>query len=287
MLRIVPVWAVVGMLVLPAVIHDAFPARACTGSSGLQYAAQSAGLIVIGDAIDVGDGIKRAPTITPLPTSTPAPTATATPIFGPHGVAPTPVSPPIADPATFAPYAPEGFSLTGYGVMLRTVRTVVGSRDDVPEPLAILRIDEETRSEIERELRQREGRHFATDCAPDAFAFRYTSGARYLVFAGNAQLSEHGLFTLFRLRVDGGDVVLNDPGLPGTEITGLDMTAEQYHRFFEGVEATFQSPEFANITAPRVPLASVIRLIADIRGGDVRVAPPDTGSAGLLPQATR
>lgn len=241
---------------------SARPALACTGGSDLQFAAERARVVVLGDAIEVGDNINRAPTVTPTPLRTA-----------------TPSSPPNAKLPTFPPYAtPVDFSLVGYGVTLLVVHSYASDPQVPSRAGTLIGVDRETRANIERALREAEARVGASDCAPDAFAFKFQHGARYLVFAGDDQ-REFGLWVIWRMRVVGSDVVLSDPPLTSVDATSLSMTAEQYHRSFEGVDATLREG-FAMITARRVPLASVLRLIAYIRG-DASIAPPDTGSAGL------
>lgn len=271
-------------LVITAIASRAAPAAlACTGGLSLAYAADSS-IIVLGDAIAVGDEINRAPTITPTVTFTATNTATRTSIFASGTPAPTPVSPPVgflSQPRGPFP-TPEGFTLAGYGVTLDVVRAYGGSQLDLPGPHAIIEIDHETRGSIEHELRLYEVGTALSNCRPGAFVPKYRLGARYLVFAGRDGEPQFGLFTAYRLRVEGNDVILSGPSVPFDEQNALYMTAAQYHRYFGGISAEVsEANDFARIDADRVPLASVLRLASEIRGVPL-ITPPETGTAGLL-----
>jgi hypothetical protein len=182
------------------------------------------------------------------------------------------------------PYpTPEGFTLAGYGVTLQVVRNFGGAQRDLAPAGGTIDVDRETREGIEHELRQYEtGTGGISNCPIAAFIPKYVAGVRYVVFAGRPDEAAFGLFTTYRARVEGTDVILNGPTIPFDEQATLYVTAEQYHRFFDGVEADFRSPDFVAITADRVPLTSVLRYAASINGSAVRIAPPETGSAGLL-----
>jgi hypothetical protein len=250
------------------------PVLACTGGgSGLEDAAVRARYIVLGDAVEVGGAMNRAPTI--APTATPTVTATVragTPV-------PTPPSPPQGNyPRQPAYSTPEGFTLAGFGVTIRTVRAYAGT---LPEPQAPQHIDKEVRASIEREIREFEAGRGIGDCELGRFTFKFEQGARYLVFATDEE-PEFGLLAIFRLRVVGNDVLLHDPLATTYDPGGIYLSAPIYHRFFAGVGAEMVGGDndIVRITAERVPLAAVLRAIAYVRG-DPSIAPPDTGSAGL------
>jgi hypothetical protein len=182
------------------------------------------------------------------------------------------------------PYpTPEGFTLAGYGVTLRVIHNFGGAQPDLAPVQSTIEVDREARAGIERELLEYQaGTGGISSCPIAAFVPKYVAGIRYLVFAGRPDEPPFGLFTTYRARVEGTDVILNGPTIPFDEQATLYVTAEQYHRFFDGVEADFRSPDFVAITADRVPLTSVLRYAASINGSAVRIAPPETGSAGLL-----
>ncbi len=254
-------------------LPPARPALACTGGgSGLEDAAGRARYIVLGDAVEVGDAVNRAPTIAPTAT----PTATATVRAGTP--VPTPPSPPQGNHPPFPAYStPEGFTLAGLGVRIRTVRAYAGTP---PDPPALLHIDEELRAAIEREIRGFETGGGTSDCELARFTFKFEQGARYLVFA--ADEPGFGLLTVFRMKVVGSDVLLHDPLATNYDSGGIYVSAAMYRRFFSGVAAEMAEYDSRTmrITAERVPLVSVLRAVAYVRG-DASIAPPDTGSAGL------
>lgn len=278
--------AMVGAGVVPMASTGAPRALACTGGLSIEFAAGSS-IIVVGDAIVVGDDVNRAPTLTPTATATVTPVPSPTSIFRPGiGRAATPVSPPPGGGPTYPAGArgtPEGFSLSGYGVTLRVVANYGGAHPELSGG-AIVNVDAETRQGIERELREYEaGTGGISSCPIAAFVPKYTEGARYLVFAGHPDIPEAGWFTTYRVRVEGGDVVLGGATIPASDAVALYMTAAQYHRYFAGVAAEVEDEyDDAHITADRVPLTSVLRYAASISGSAVKIAPPDTGSAGLL-----
>jgi hypothetical protein len=227
------------------------PTLACSGSVDLAAGAAQGTVIVLAEAELVGDAANRQPT-------------------------PGPASPPRA---TSAPPAQKyaGFDLAGVGATLRVVRAYTPGVD-VGAPLVI---DAGVRSSIERELRAREaGGGLATSCALGQFTFKFEQGRRYLVF-GRYFKDGSGLLTVSRLLVDGDDVVLSDPLAAFGTSPASSITATLYHRFFEGVPAEVDDARgFAGFTGERIPLTSVLRAVAFLRG-DPAIAPPDTGSAGL------
>jgi hypothetical protein len=72
-------------------------------------------------------------------------------------------------------------------------------------------------------------------------------------------------------------VLLDDPELQRSLNGLLLMQPATADRYFSGVE---RQPQSGFLTAPNVPLDMVLRAVAGLRG-DPRIAPPDTGSAGL------
>ena len=277
MMRIVTASVVIVVVLSGAILvidrPPARPVQACTGGgSGLEDAAVRARYIVLGDAVEVGDAMNRAPTI--APTATPTITATVragTPV-------PTPPSPPQGDYPPFPAYStPEGFTLAGFGVTIGVVRGYVGARS---EPQGLLYVDQEVRASIEREIREFETGRGISDCELGRFTFKFEQGARYLVFATDEEPG-YGLVALFRLRVVGNDVLLNEPLAAPYGSAGLYVSPRTYQRFFAGVAAEVGGEiTIVRITAERLPLAAVLRAVAYIRG-DPSIAPPDTGSAGL------
>lgn len=228
------------------------PALACSGRVDVEQGAFDASVIVLADAIEVGDAINHAPT-------------------------PGPPSPPHAAASPAARPTPEHFSLAGVGATLRIVQAYT-TGVDISQPFFV---DEQQRTNIERELREREaGGGLFSSCELGQFTSRFEQGVRYLVFArdlGNGV----GLIASSRLPIGGNDVVLVDPLAPFGSSPLAYVTATLYHRFFEGISADVDDARgFAHITAERVPLSAVLRAVAYIRG-DLSIAPPDTGSAGL------
>lgn len=239
--------------------RGAEPTLACTGGFTLEVAATYDGvLIALVDVVSAGDAVNRAPTLTPTVTSTPAPDG-------------TPPSPPVVEREPFP--TPKGFTLEGYGATVRVVETLAGTA-----PGAVFEVDARTRAGIEQELLQYEA-GLISSCEPGAFSFRFTAGVRYLVFLNDDQGS--GFNTLFRLPVLGNEVLLAGSDVPGDESMALYMTADLYHRFFEGEPGeVVDASDYASIQTDRIPLASVLAAVAYVRG-EGNITPPITGSAGL------
>lgn len=236
-------------------------AQACTGGvSSLEWFAPRSEILILGEALEVGSGVNAAPTLTATATAPPV-THTATPIFE------TPV-PPVPT------YGPVTFDLTDIGVTIRIVADYSGIGT------SLLLLDRESRASIERKLRELESGHGYVDtCGIGAFVPRYTTGARYLIFAephtGNAFHSS----AVFR--VDADRVVFNDDGLTRANNGFLYMERATYDRFFRGaVDGEELTDGTVYITTGSVPLNSLLRAVTHIRG-DPSIAPPETGSAGL------
>jgi hypothetical protein len=229
-------------------------AQACTGGLwDFQSASAEAQLIFIGDVIEAGDGVNREPTLTPVPTATRSPYS-------------TPVSPPVSRP-TFDIQV----DLNGIGELFDVQREIVG------HPGAPFALDGEIRRGIEREIRYINATGGFSDCEIDRGTFRYIPGARYLVFAGQPPGVEFTL-TLQRLHVVGADVVFDEPG---SSYAPFVVSRELYDAAFRGIASQpYGESPVLEITADRVPLTTVLRAVAYIRG-DPSIAPPDTGSAGL------
>ena len=239
---------------------SARPALACTGAGygSIETLATGAQFIVVADAVSVGDNINRAPLNTPMFTPPTTPTA------APRTSSPTPPSPPHSPSSG---YTPEPFDLTGFGATLAVVQSY---SSEAPRQLEV---DKISRREVELAVREREAGAL-TDCAPDHFAHHYSRGSRYLVFA--AEHPELGLHTIVRYEISGTDLILWGGGA-----AGLTMTASTYAHFFAGVPFEgFAGSIIGQITGDRLPLATVLRAVAFLRG-DASIAPPDTGSAGL------
>lgn len=239
------------------------PAVACTGGGvgGLEDLARMP-LILLADAVRVGDAVNRAPTatVTSTPTTTPTAAGAVTP------PATTPVSPPFASP-TPPPY--PGVDLTGVGAELSVVRAYAGVAP------AHLRIDTRARADLEQRLREIEATRLFSNCTPDRFVARYVVGRRYLVFATEPA---HGdIETAALYPVEGDNIVLRDPLLRQSYLGELSMVAKTYRQYFSSLP-TYEGSY--GLAADRVPLASVLRAVAFLRG-DPSIAPPDTGSAGL------
>jgi hypothetical protein len=217
-------------------------------------------LIFAADVLSAGDAVNRAPTVTPTVTSTA--TATATGTRTPDAA--TPVSPPVAPPPTID----VGVDLTGIGAELQLVHSYAGAAP------ARVTIDTTTRVEVEREIRVFESGSIS-DCAPDRFAARYVPGRRYLVFANEVTPGDNETLALFP--IEGDNIVLHDPLLATSLLGELYMTQGTYDRYFSTVE---RYDAGYGIAAPTVPLATVLRAIAGLRG-EPSVAPPDTGSGGM------
>jgi hypothetical protein len=111
------------------------------------------------------------------------------------------------------------------------------------------------------------------NCQFGEFTVRYEQDRQYLLFfhEHEGELTAWGSFP-----VDDGFVVLDDPLHLGAD-NGVIWTddAAILARYFPGVRA-----EGGLIKQPRVPLDTVLRAIAGLRG-DPSIAPPETGSAGL------
>ena len=242
---------------------DAASLHACTGGfyGPLEHLAQYPN-IFLAEAVSVGDNISRAPTLTPTFTSTATPGSNAarTPI-------PTPPSPPDAPFAP--PTASTPFDVSGYGATLRVLNSYTG------DVAGLVELDWVSRGYVERAAREQDG-GLISSCAPGQFSYRYQAGQQYLVFAG--EFEQLGLTTFARFQLDGTDVVVHDP-----DVTYFSMTADTWRRFFTSVPyEPFENSADGNVTADRVPLASVLRAVAYLRN-DPRIYPPDTGSAGLFP----
>jgi hypothetical protein len=136
--------------------------------------------------------------------------------------------------------------------------------------------DQEQRARIETYIREVEaGTAGIVGCPLNLDAYRYALGARYLTLFDREPSG--GLRTRVHLRVDNADVVIR-----GTAVT--TMTAETYHRFFEGIPATVnEADDYAQLTADRVPLSTMLRAITALRTGESppAITPPETGTAGL------
>ncbi len=239
---------------------SARPVLACTGGGygSIETLATGSQFIVVANVVSVGDNVNRAAPNT----STFTPTTTST--VAPRTSSPTPPSPPHAPSPG---YTPEPFDLTGFGATLSVVQSYSG---ETPRQLDV---DEISRGEVELAVREREAGVF-TDCEPDHFAYHYSLGAQYLVFA--AEHPELGLHTIVRYEISGTDLILWGGGA-----AGLTMTANTHARFFAGIPFEgFTGSTTGQITAERVPLASVLRAVTFLRD-DASIAPPDTGSAGL------
>lgn len=242
-------------------------AAACSGGIGpIEWFAPEADHIFIGTAIDVGDEVNRAPTL--APTETPTATPTVEPDTSTRSPEPTTSPFPNAEPMTIV--------LTGVETTLRVDRVLVG---EVPNPYVT---GTESRRYIEEALRRNEaGILEISSCTPDAFVPRYEIDAQYLVFSridatgGTAYEFVQGVF-----RVDGDQVVLDDPKLNMANQGLLYMQGDLYRRYFADVAADITN-DFVYVTAPNVPLSSMLAAVGSLRGETPTILPPETGLAGL------
>lgn len=254
-------------IALVAVVTAPHPdsALACTGGIGpFEGYATEAELIVLVEAIEVGDGINHAPTLTASAT----PTATATPD---KSITPSPTMPPAPTPYRPLP-SPVDFDLNGIGTTFAVKRVIVGSASPTFE------YQWDYRARLESEIRIREAGAWSgvESCPLGAFTVRYEQGRDYLLFFYLSLNEYEGPLSAWAsFPVDDGYVVLDDPlhqqGNNGVIYGSPDTLA----RYFSGVRA-----EEGFIKQPRVPLNTVLRAIAGLRG-DPSIAPPETGSAGL------
>jgi hypothetical protein len=265
--------------------RDAPRAGACTGGMTFGFAVVHARAIIVGEAVAVGDEVNRAPTLTPTSTPTISPTSTPTPIFPRSTMAGTQAAPPAPPPAQGVPRTPPGFSLQGYGVVIHAEH-IYGGSADILDKRGNVEIDGDVRASIERDLRQLEsGRGLIGTCSVGAFVPKFDLGERYLIIADDRSYPNLGLWTGYRLRLEGDYAILNDPeyGRFGNQFP-IELTANQYHRRFEGTSADVRDDaDWAEIAADRVPLSSVLQLASEVAGRPF-IAPPETGTAGLLPQ---
>jgi hypothetical protein len=263
-------------------LPDASRASACTGGMTFGFAVVHARAIIVGEAVAVGDEVNRAPTLTPTSTPTIPPTSTPTPIFPLSTMAETQAASPASPPAQGVPRTPPGFSLQGYGVVIHAEHIYGGSADILDER-GNVEIDSDVRASIERDLRQLEsGRGLIGTCSVGAFVPKFDLGERYLIIADDFGDPNIRLQAGYRLRLDGDYAILNDPSYArfGNQFP-IELTAEQYHRRFEGTSADVRDDaNWAEITADRVPLSSVLQLASEVAGRAL-IAPPETGSAGL------
>ena len=227
-------------------------ALACTGGGApLEWAATHADVIVVAEAIEVGDRANHAPTVTPLPRPSGTPT----------------VGPPPAVRVTAG-----AFDFSGIGATMRVVRVLGG---EAPE---ILQLDGASRAALERQRRELEAGTAILLCGFGAFNIRYAAGTRYLLFISNRD--RIGASASLAFPVDGSDLITGDQLLVRANNGTLYLKTATYHQLFEGLPTLTVAGENTYLAPGRVPLVSVLRVVAAARGGQ-SITPPETGSAGL------
>lgn len=279
-IAIVTALALAGALVLAAPPGRApAPAAACSIAPNIfESDVRGAEWIALAEVLAVGPRDISAAPLPPLNTPTASGSANDT-----GTLTPTPETSPTREGFLNLPPTPSPTSttqpsvirdplvgdLTGLSATLELGPFYAGS---AASPFVI---DAAWRAEYEQGLREREAGQIRI-CGPFAPP-KYDLGANYLVFFGKSFIGGTG--TVMRLRVEGDDVLLAEPGAqPGNVVLTLARTT--YNRYLQGVEARFEpeSPDYAYITQQRIPLATFARMIAGLRG---TIAPPETGSGGL------
>jgi hypothetical protein len=225
----------------------------------LEERLDAASFVGVAQVVETGGPENAAPTLTTTATVTPEPDSTPA-----SGGTPTAVLPGYTGP-----------DLTGFSATIDIMESLVGPGS------GRVRIDDETRRDLEREIRLLEAIDMHPPCPITLLRFRYVEGRNFLVIAEEAD--GDGLNTLLRWEIDGDDVVLNDPDEHVDHRSPLVVSRETYDRHFAGAEGLFYEgvPQegYVLIHEERAPLASVLAAIAGVRG--VVITPPDTGSAGL------
>ena len=280
-MRILTLAALVSMLIsaVPFAAHRATvrPASACQyGPEVIDSYFRESDVIALVDVLAVGDAVNHAPTLTATatlpPPSTPTPEGTPTSTGGLH-IRLTPE-------ATSTPQPPPGPSrvidgdLSGIGADLSVVKIYVG---EAPPRFAA---DAEIRASIERKIRELEaGLGYFSTCPVAGFTPRYQQGARYVGLFSKSATGELATDRLFV--VDDSDIV-NE--------FGLGMSYSLYRGYFTALETAYVDlprPElpdgYATVAEPRFPIAILLRAIQGVRGSSYHITPPNTGSAGLLP----
>jgi hypothetical protein len=228
----------------------------------LEERLDAASFVGVAQVVETGGPENAAPTLTPTATATTEPDET-----------PLPEGTPAPPPPDYT-----GPELTGFSATIETVESLVGLAG------RLTRIDDETRRDLEREIRSFEALGMHPPCPITLLRFRYAEGRDYLVIAEDAEAT--GLNTLLRWQIDGDEVVLVDPDEHVDDLSPLVVTREAYDRHFAGAEALFYEgvPQegYVLILEERAPLASVLAAIEDALGlSTAVVTPPDTGNAGL------
>ncbi len=269
--------ATIGFLLAAALVAssrgDATPAQACVGGvDPLEWLAQRADLIVLGEAVAVGDAVNHTAPATP--TSTPTRTPPVTPTRTARAT--TSRTPAPTPRPSSTPFTPTRFDLTGVGMTLAIERVYAGEAGET------LDVDAATRAALERTLRNEEAgiRYYGGSCGLGAFTLRYRAGQHYLIFAEHPDGWPEALHAAGVFAVDGNDLRLHDPLLGAGNNGFLHMSPATYDRFFAGAPAATYGTDTVYLTADSVPLWRVLRAVAFLRG-DPSIAPPDTGSAGL------
>jgi hypothetical protein len=261
---------IVGSLALfAATARNADKVRACSiGVSEFESYRATSQFAALVDVVAVGGAENAQPTLTPTATTSSTPTASA----GTPALTPSPTEP--APPAR----ARTPLDLTGYGATVDVVRAYRG-------PSGRVQLDEQARESVERAVRHQEALppDVIIPCEPGLGTYRWTQGARYVVFAQGAGSSFETIF-FGRFRVIGDEVILQDDSVAPEDRGYIVVGEETYNAFLGGVQADrFENEPYYHIRAARIPLATFERMIRNEPPPVVPppIVPPRTGSAGL------
>ena len=236
-------------------------AIACSGGIGpLEFETEGLESIVVADAMNVG-GENTAPTLTPQEVedvlAAQYPRGTWTPI--PNATA-TPVRPQI--------------DLTGIGATFSLVRLVFG----ITPSQMTLTIE---RDRIERTARIMDagGIGSPSTCSFLGFVPRYVEGRRYLLFIKH--IPNERAYISAEFPVEGDELINGDRLLTQANTGFLYMSPATYARYFDGVPTSMSNVEYVYLADGGVALDTIEKAVLGFLGMEARIAPPDTGSAGL------
>jgi hypothetical protein len=263
------------MLIAPIVAATvAFPVRvseACSPSlSDLTSIARSAAFIGVVEVSEPGAAENPFPPVPPLPTFTPEPTATfetPPPTLKPFEKTPTPY--PVEPHPT-----PTPFDMTGIGARVRIVTSYVGQQSGE------LDLDSATRERVARLAREAESfpPGVISSCPVNLGVNQFLSGQQHLVLA------------------DQQGTVLFGPRLAGPP-DALYMDGEYLYLLPRSIaERHFPDVDFSDaytitddvaVHEDKVPVSKIIAIIAELRGDNTIILPPNTGTAGLKGAGSR
>lgn len=248
-----------------AVVGDRPALRATTCSIGppfLEEAVAGADVVALVEVLAVGGRENTQPTVPPEPTLTP--TATATPATPPPTLAPfKPSSTPV--PAQPFP-AREPIDLTGIGARARILTGYVGPATGEID------LDAATRLDVEIAARKAEALPpgVTTPCPVTLLAARFEVGGRYFIIAADG-----GRNVKWYTPVEG------ERGAATIDAYFM-LPRATYDRFFPPAPPEYYTDDGSAVSVgpQRIPLGTMISIIADLRGDPI-ITPPNTGTAGI------